>query len=178
MVASRATTDARDVAELVRALVARTLTRARARDAMTDDAMDEDRARAREDAGRRYATRVLASTLGDGARARDAMDDGEAVARAIVRRVRRTRGEDAAARAAEACERARRDDASGSRRRAGVLRTLLAISEDEEVARGDEGGGRRERARDAAVGFGRRGEGVDARRTRGRGRGDGDETVG
>ena len=141
MVASRATTDARDVAELVRALVARTLTRARARDAMTDDAMDEDRARAREDAGRRYATRVLASTLGDGARARDAMDDGEAVARAIVRRVRRTRGEDAAARAAEACERARRDDASGSRRRAGVLRTLLAISEDEEVARGDEGGG-------------------------------------
>ena len=100
---------------------------------------------AREDAGRRYATRVLASTLGEGARARDAMDDGEAVARAIVRRVRERRGEDAAARAAEACERARRDDASGSTRRAGVLRTLLAISEDAEGAWGARGGWARAR---------------------------------
>jgi len=137
MASDRARDDARDVAALVRALVERTLANAMPTHAMPTDDRDSQR---RADAGRRCATRVLASTLGEGTRARDAMDDGEAVARAIVRRVRERRGEDAAARAAEACERARRRDASGSTRRAGVLRTLLAISEDAEGAWGAGGG--------------------------------------
>ena len=136
MADARARDDARDVAALVRALVERTLANAMPTNATPTHATpthamptDDREATRRADAGRRVATRVLASTLGEGTRARDAMDDGEAVARAIVRRVRERRGEDAAARAAEACERARRRDASGSTRRAGVLRTLLAISE-------------------------------------------------
>ena len=142
MADARARDDARDVAALVRALVERTLANAMPTNATPTNAMptDDREATRRADAGRRVATRVLASTLGEGTRARDAMDDGEAVARAIVRRVRERRGEDAAARAAEACERARRRDASGSTRRAGVLRTLLAISEDAEGAWGAGGG--------------------------------------
>jgi hypothetical protein len=147
MADARARDDARDVAALVRALVERTLANATPTNATPTHAMptDDREATRRADAGRRVATRVLASTLGEGTRARDAMDDGEAVARAIVRRVRERRGEDAAARAAEACERARRRDASGSTRRAGVLRTLLAISEDAEGAWGAGGGWARAR---------------------------------
>ena len=84
MADARARDDARDVAALVRALVERTLANATPTNATPTHATPtHDReATRRADAGRRVATRVLASTLGEGTRARDAMDDGEAVARA------------------------------------------------------------------------------------------------
>ena len=129
-------------ASLVRALVERTV-RGRRKDEDDEDEHDEndeeDRAR-RVDAGCRYAARVLGSTLGASTvRASSRGDrDGELgdCATRIARRARRRFGDAAATRAADACERLRRDG-SGLRRREGVLRVLLAISED--VERDEEG---------------------------------------
>lgn len=129
-------------ASLVRALVERTV-RGRRKDDDEDEDEDEeaeeDRAR-RVDAGCRYAARVLGSTLGASTvRASSRSDrDGELgdCATRIARRARRRFGDAAATRAADACERLRRDG-SGLRRREGVLRVLLAISED--VERDEEG---------------------------------------
>ena len=129
-------------ASLVRALVERTV-RGRRKDEDDEDEHDEndeeDRAR-RVDAGCRYAARVLGSTLGASTvRASSRSDrDGELgdCATRIARRARRRFGDAAATRAADACERLRRDG-SGLRRREGVLRVLLAISED--VERDEEG---------------------------------------
>ena len=129
-------------ASLVRALVERTV-RGRRKDdddeAEEDEEAEEDRAR-RVDAGCRYAARVLGSTLGASTvRASSRGDrDGELgdCATRIARRARRRFGDAAATRAADACERLRRDG-SGLRRREGVLRVLLAISED--VERDEEG---------------------------------------
>lgn len=129
-------------ASLVRALVERTV-RGRRKDEDDEDEHDEndeeDRAR-RVDAGCRYAARVLGSTLGASTvRASSRGDrDGELgdCATRIARRARRRFGDAAATRAADACERLRREG-SGLRRREGVLRVLLAISED--VERDEEG---------------------------------------
>lgn len=129
-------------ASLVRALVERTV-RGRRKDEDDEDEHDEndeeDRAR-RVDAGCRYAARVLGSTLGASTvRASSRSDrDGELgdCATRIARRARRRFGDAAATRAADACERLRREG-SGLRRREGVLRVLLAISED--VERDEEG---------------------------------------
>lgn len=129
-------------ASLVRALVERTV-RGRRKDdddeEDEDEEAEEDRAR-RVDAGCRYAARVLGSTLGASTvRASSRSDrDGELgdCATRIARRARRRFGDAAATRAADACERLRRDG-SGLRRREGVLRVLLAISED--VERDEEG---------------------------------------
>ena len=129
-------------ASLVRALVERTV-RGRRKDDDEDEDEDEeaeeDRAR-RVDAGCRYAARVLGSTLGASTvRASSRGDrDGELgdCATRIARRARRRFGDAAATRAADACERLRREG-SGLRRREGVLRVLLAISED--VERDEEG---------------------------------------
>jgi len=129
-------------ASLVRALVERTV-RGRRKDdddeAEEEAEAEEDRAR-RVDAGCRYAARVLGSTLGASTvRASSRSDrDGELgdCATRIARRARRRFGDAAATRAADACERLRRDG-SGLRRREGVLRVLLAISED--VERDEEG---------------------------------------
>ena len=135
---ARAMSSADATASLVRALVERTV-RGRRKDDEDDDEDEEDRAR-RVDAGCRYAARVLGSTLGASTvRASSRGDrDGELgdCATRIARRARRRFGDAAATRAADACERLRRDG-SGLRRREGVLRVLLAISED--VERDEEG---------------------------------------
>ena len=140
---ARAMSSADGTASLVRALVERTV-RGRRKDDDEDEDEDEeaeeDRAR-RVDAGCRYAARVLGSTLGASTvRASSRSDrDGELgdCATRIARRARRRFGDAAAASiAADACERLRRDG-SGLRRREGVLRVLLAISED--VERDEEG---------------------------------------
>ena len=131
---ARAMSSADATASLVRALVERTVRGRRKDDDDDDDDDDEDRAR-RVDAGCRYAARVLGSTLGASTvRASSRGDrDGELgdCATRIARRARRRFGDAAATRAADACERLRRDG-SGLRRREGVLRVLLAISEDVE----------------------------------------------
>ncbi|CEF97652.1 Gamma tubulin complex protein 3 [Ostreococcus tauri] len=86
------------------------------------------------DGATRYATRVLASELGR--RTNDAEDDDEgALGREIARRVARARGAASGTRAAEACERLR-GDGSGLRRRSGILRCLMAISDDVKMASG------------------------------------------
>lgn len=129
-------------ASLVRALVERTV-RGRRKDEDDEDEHDEndeeDRAR-RVDAGCRYAARVLGSTLGASTVRASSRSDREGelgdCATRIARRARRRFGDAAATRAADACERLRRDG-SGLRRREGVLRVLLAISED--VERDEEG---------------------------------------
>jgi len=124
-------------AALVRALVERTVRGRRRRDfddddddeAIDDADADEERAR-RVDAGCRYAARVLGSTLGaSSAVDDDDDDDGDEAARRVARRARRARGDAAATRAMDLCERLRRDG-RGLRRRGSLLRLLVAVSED------------------------------------------------
>jgi len=82
------------------------------------------------DAGCRYAARVLGSTLGVSTTSNGTFEDdvGTVIAR-ISRRVGRMKGEDAGAVVADACERLRR--ARGApKNTCGVLRALLAVSED------------------------------------------------
>ena len=98
------------------------------------------------DAGCRYAARVLGSTLGVSTTSNGTFEDdvGTVIAR-ISRRVGRVKGEDAGAVVADACERLRR--ARGApKNTCGVLRALLAVSED--AARG---GGNDDAAAVAAV---------------------------
>ena len=93
------------------------------------------------DAGCRYASRVLGSTLGASTTTSNGTFDddvGTVIAR-ISRRVGRVKGEDAGARVADACERLRR--ARGApKNTCGVLRALLAVSEDAARGGGRDGG--------------------------------------
>ena len=96
----------------------------------SDDNVDDVEARCR------YAARVLGSTLGVSTTttSNGTMDDdvGTVIAR-ISRRVGRVKGEDAGAVVADACERLRRGRGA-PKNTCGVLRALLAVSED--AARG------------------------------------------
>ena len=104
------------------------------------------------DAGCRYAARVLGSTLGASTatttRAGDGEDDVGTVIARISRRVGRTKGKDAGAAVADACERLRRGRGA-PKNACGVLRALLAVSED--AARGNDDDATTSGARAAAL---------------------------